>query len=145
MLDSSRWQALLAGIWAGVLWSIGGLVAPSLFAVLERAQAGAVAGRMFTTEAWFSLLLGLMLLVLQLFGMRQTVGGHARMNLGLLMLALLMTLVGHFLLHPFIQAAKAGQFTALSFAQMHALSTGMFAIKALAVLALAWRLTGQRS
>lgn len=147
MRDLSRWQAMIAGLWAGVLLSIGGLAAPALFAVLERAQAGAVAGRIFTMEASLSMVLGVALLLMHWLNKQQLpfASRQARSHVGLIMWALLMTLLGHFLLHPFIQAAKAGQATWLSFAQMHALASGMFAIKALAVMVLAWRLTGPRS
>lgn len=148
MRNLSRWQALFTGLWAGLLLSIGGLAAPALFAVLERAQAGAVAGRLFTVEASISMVLGVALLLMQWQSkhpyLYRSASRQARINLGLIMLALLMTLFGHFLLHPFIQAAKAGQPTWMSFAQMHALSSGMFAFKALAVMALAWRCTGPR-
>jgi len=142
----SRWQALMDALWAGMLLSIGGLAAPALFAVLERSQAGLAAGRMFTMEASLSMVLGLALLLMQWQSkhpyLYRSASRQARINVGLIILALLMTLLGHFLLHPFIQAAKAGQPTWLSFAQMHALASSMFAIKALAVMALAWRFTG---
>ncbi len=144
----SRWQALIAGLWAGMLLSIGGLAAPALFAVLERSQAGMAAGRMFSAEASLSMVLGAVLLFMQ-WQIKHpyqypSASRQARIHVSLIMCALLMTLLGYFLLHPFIQAAKAGQPTWLSFAQMHALASGMFAIKALAVTALAWRLTGPR-
>ena len=49
--DGLYWLAVAA--WAGSLWTIGFLVAPTLFAVLDdRAVAGRVAGVLFERGAW---------------------------------------------------------------------------------------------
>ncbi|HKJ20438.1 MAG TPA: DUF4149 domain-containing protein, partial [Woeseiaceae bacterium] len=52
-------------IWIGSLWTIGVVVAPMLFAVLpDSSLAGLVAGRLFTIEAYISLISAPLLLLL---------------------------------------------------------------------------------
>ena len=43
---------ILLTFWAGGLWTICGIAAPSAFAVLERGAAGALVGRLFAIVAW---------------------------------------------------------------------------------------------
>ena len=51
-----RFFQLLATVWCGSLWTIGYIVAPTLFAMLEDRQlAGSIAGRLFHAEAWIGL------------------------------------------------------------------------------------------
>ena len=46
---------LLASLWAGSVWAVSYLAAPSAFAVLDSTQAGSVVGIMLTRLAWLSL------------------------------------------------------------------------------------------
>lgn len=46
---------LLSTIWVGALWSVGYLVAPVLFAELDRALAGRIAGSLFSAVSWLGL------------------------------------------------------------------------------------------
>lgn len=58
-------RVLLVTLWAGSLWTVGYLVAPTLFAALpDRALAGTIAGILFRAQAWLSLACGLLLLLL---------------------------------------------------------------------------------
>ncbi|RFA30563.1 hypothetical protein CAI21_05840 [Alkalilimnicola ehrlichii] len=68
MLDKSTavGERILLTLWVGALWCVGYVVAPVLFANLETAQAGALAGEMFTAVAYLSLFCGAVLLLLQL-------------------------------------------------------------------------------
>ena len=50
------------------------------------------------------------------------------------------TVAGYYALQPMMAQARAGQ-GAWSFGALHAASLGLFALKALLVLVLAWRLT----
>ena len=144
---TSRLQIFLASAWAGILVAVGAIAAPSLFAVLDRAQAGMGAGRIFAVEAYVSLALAMALFFMErqrtrsaTFQTRQSVMSA---ELLLVMGALFATVLGHFALSPMIVAAKAGE-GRLSFGALHAMSSGLFAFKGLLVLALAWRLTGRR-
>jgi hypothetical protein len=62
MLANAR--LLLAALWAGSVWAVSYLAAPSAFAVLDSTQAGSVVGVMLTRLAWLSLLCAPLLAVL---------------------------------------------------------------------------------
>lgn len=141
-----RLQSLLSGLWAGLLLAVGGVAAPSLFAVLERQAAGTGAGQIFQMEARISLAVAIVLFMLERRRVRDLIEegqSTSAMSATLLMAlgALFLTVFGGFVLHPLIQAAKAGQVTALSFGALHGISAGLYWAKALLVLVLAWRLS----
>ncbi len=97
-------RALLVTLWAGSLWTVGYLAAPTLFATLaDRTLAGSIAGSLFRVEAWVSVVCGLSLLLL-LFADR----GFAKRR-GCIILVVLMLVclsVGYFGLQPFMAALK---------------------------------------
>jgi hypothetical protein len=143
-----RFQSMLSGLWAGVLLAIGGIAAPALFSVLERQQAGAGAGQIFHIESRLSLAFAILLFVLERRRVRDEVEQGASQsamsaNLLLVLGALFLTVLGGFALQPMIQAAKAGEPTALSFAALHGISASLYWLKALLVLVLAWRMTAR--
>jgi len=145
-----RLQVMLAGLWAGLLLAVGGVAAPSLFAVLERTAAGTGAGQIFAIEARISLGFAVLMFALERRRLRDAIessGQGSALSAALLLVlgALFLTVFGHFALHPMIQAAKAGEPTALSFGALHGISATLFWLKAVLVLVLAWRLTGLRS
>jgi len=148
MSKISRAQSLLAGLWAGALVAIGGVAAPALFSVLERQQAGTGAGQIFHIESRLSLAFAILLFVLERRRVRDEVEQGASQsamsaNLLLVLGALFLTVLGGFALQPMIQAAKAGEPTALSFAALHGISAALYWLKALLVLTLAWRTTAR--
>ncbi|MGH8187222.1 MAG: DUF4149 domain-containing protein, partial [Steroidobacteraceae bacterium] len=56
---------VLAGLWAGSLLTICGIVAPTLFATLDdRRLAGEVAGRFFEIATWLGIAFALPLLAI---------------------------------------------------------------------------------
>ncbi len=140
-----RLAALLAGMWAGILVCIGALAAPAAFALLARPDAGRFVGRLFEQEAYLSLALAVVLLIVER-GRRSGQPGEPGQpslfsaNLMLLLGTLFCTVAGHFALLPMMDAARAGQ-GSLSFGALHGISAGFFVLKGLLVLALAWRLT----
>jgi hypothetical protein len=141
-----RFHAWLAAIWAGVLLAVGGLAAPSLFAALDRVVAGQAAGAIFAVEAKASLAFAIVLFLIERRRVRDLAveqGSSSVMtgNLLLTLGALFLTVFGQFALHPMIEAAKAGQATALSFGALHGISAALYWLKTLMVAALAWRLT----
>lgn len=74
-----RWRLLLPGLWAGWLLCVAALATPAAFALLPQADAGRVAGRMLAQEAYTSLALGVLLLVLERVAARRAVAeGRAR-------------------------------------------------------------------
>ena len=61
----ARFRLLVATLWAGSLWAIGYLAAPTLFATLaDRALAGTIAASLFNNLAWLSIGCALVMLVL---------------------------------------------------------------------------------
>ena len=138
-----RFAALIAGLWAGILLCIGAIAAPSAFATLASPDAGRVVARMFMQEAYLSLAVATVLFVIERQRSRLAAtagtGSVFSVNLMLLLGTLFCTVAGYFALLPMMAAARAGQGT-VSFMALHAVSSALFALKGLLVLALAWRL-----
>jgi hypothetical protein len=142
MTRAERVRRLLPGLWAGALLCVALLAAPAAFAALRVQDAGAVVARLFTQEAYLSLALGVACLLLE----RQaaaTQEGSSRLSnaMVLALLALFCTVLGHFGLQPMMVAARAGE-GGWTFGQLHAASLGLYGVKTLVVLALAWRAAG---
>ena len=135
-------RRLLPGLWAGVLLCIAAIAAPAVFAQLERADAGRVVGRIFVQEAWLSLALGALRLVIERARAQRAAeagtGSILSTEMLLVLGAVFCTVAGYFALQPMMPAARAGQ-GPLSFGQLHALSGAFYAVKVLLLLALAWR------
>lgn len=102
-----RCRLLVATLWVGSLWTIGGLVAPVLFATLpDRVLAGTIAGNLFRIEAWLTVACGVLLTLL--FSYR-THDDSAPLRKTLLRFALLMlacTVAGYFCLQPFMASLR---------------------------------------
>jgi Domain of unknown function (DUF4149) len=140
----TRVAALLAGVWAGLLVCIGLIGAPAGFAVLPVEEAGRVAGRMFAQEAYLSLALAVVLFGIERTRARRAAqtgeGSVLNPNMLLVLGALFCTVTGFFAMQPMMAQARAGQ-GGWSFGALHAVSASFFALKALLVLVLAWRLS----
>ena len=142
-MSGRRGAALLAGLWAGVLWGIGLIGAPAGFAVAASETAGRVAGRMFMQEAYLGLALAVVLFLL----LRRQARSDAQAGTGsvfsadmlLVLGALFCTAAGYFALQPMMAAARAGQ-GAFSFGALHGASAGFYGLKAVLLTVLAWRL-----
>ena len=143
---TTRWAALLAGLWGGMIFGIGAVGAPSSFAVASSAIAGQVAGRMFANEARLSLALCVISLILvrrqAQSDSQEGRGSVFSTNLLLVLGALFCTMFGYYAILPMMAAAKAGQ-GVLSFGALHGISAGSFVLKGLLVLTLAWRLSAR--
>lgn len=137
-----RLHRLLPAMWLGVLLTIALIAAPSLFALLERAAAGKVAGRLFAIEAQSSLALciALGLIERRRASLRAVAGRGSRISAELLLVlgALFCTVFGQFALQPMMEAARVGE-GRWSFGALHAVSTGFYGLKTVFVAALAWR------
>jgi len=136
-----RIAACLAGLWAGVLLGVGLIGAPAGFAVAPSEIAGRSAGRMFAIEADASMAVAvLLLLALRNIKKELPSGSSIDGNVLLVLGSLFCTIAGYFVLQPMMAAARAGE-GALSFGALHGLAAAFFAVKALCVVWLAWRLT----
>jgi len=140
---------VLAAAWAGALAAIAFLAAPNAFATLATADAGRYVARLFTLEAWTSLVLALLLLFAEQRRARAAAAqgadsgaqaaGSVMSGATLLLLgALFCTVAGHFGIEPMMAAARAGQ-GPWSFAALHVASTVLYAVKGVLVIVLAWR------
>lgn len=141
MNAAERTRRVLPGLWAGVLWCIALVATPAPFAVLATADAGRVVGRIFAQEAYLSLVVAVVLLVLE--RRAASLAGGSRLSAPMLMAlgAIFCTVAGYFGLQPLMAAAKAGQGT-WTFGQLHGASLALFGIKIILATALAWRAAG---
>jgi len=141
-----RVATLLAGLWAGLLIGLGAIGAPAGFAVTTVEIAGRTAGRMFAIEAYVSMAVAMLLLLLTRQSARsepdQPPVPALNTNLLLVLGTLFCTIAGYFVIQPIMAAARAGE-GSLSFGALHGLSAGFFALKGLLMLTLAWRLTAR--
>ncbi len=101
--ESLYWLAVTA--WAGSLWTVGLLVAPTLFSVLDdRALAGRIAGVLFDSMAWIGIGCATWLLVYRIarFG-----GGAFRQGFTwVVLLMLVLVLVGRFGVQPILAGLR---------------------------------------
>jgi hypothetical protein len=145
------WQArirgLIAALWAGSLWTVGYLVAPTLFATLsDRVLAGTVAASMFRSQAWLSIACAALLIALLT---TSVVEARARRTLLALALAILLgTLVVHFGLQPMMAALReaAGSGGVMESAQkarfgmLHGISSIIFMVQSVLAGVLVWKM-----
>ena len=125
---------LLLALWAGLLVSIGALVAPTLFAILaNRVVAGGLASELFRRTTFVSIAVALVLCALD----RGRGTGAARWRrLAPLVPAALLAL-GEFAVKPVLEAARVASGPAgRAFIAWHAVSGTLFAVATLLVVAL---------
>jgi hypothetical protein len=105
-------------IWTGGTWIIGYLVAPALFAVLPTASlAGQIAGHLFNRMAFVSM--GCLLLLICTRSLPPHTLGKDRI---LLVLALVLVLLGQFVIRPWMAQTRMPGYTGLSFMQWHVIA-----------------------
>lgn len=130
---------VLLTLWVGGMWTVGFIVAPTLFAMLadNRMLAGSLAGRLFTTLSYIGLVCGTLLLLAVLVE-----GGKdwlRQWRVWLLVLMLVIICIGEFVLQPMMaQLREAGLQgdNATAFARLHGVSSTLFLINSIAGLVL---------
>lgn len=138
-------RVLLATFWAGSLWTVGYVAAPTFFATLpDRMLAGTVAGNLFRVEAWVSIACGLLLLALY-----ATARGlaHRRTLLWLVAAMLACTLIGYFGIQPYMAALKAAAgpegvmegATRARFGMLHGVASVIYLVQSLLAVGLVLR------
>lgn len=146
---AQRLFRLLTMAWVGSLLTVGYLVAPILFASLDRMSAGSVAASLFRGEATIGVVCGVLLLALANMFVKR--GDHDYRVLRRLVTAMLLCVfVGYFALQPFmnelrVAAQNAGMDVGHSpyasrFALLHGASSALYLIESLLGLVLIWRL-----
>ncbi|WP_211473601.1 DUF4149 domain-containing protein [Collimonas humicola] len=149
-----RCRLLVATLWVGSLWTIGGLVAPVLFATLaDRALAGTIAGNLFRIEAWLTVACGVLLILLFSYRTHDDSAPLRKTLLRFTLLMLACTVVGYFCLQPFMAslreaAALAGGVMSDSartqFGILHGVSSGIYLIQGLLGVGLILKLRSLR-
>ena len=143
-MTAHRLRVLLPALWAGLLLTVALIATPAPFATLATHDAGRVVARILAQEAYASLAFAVVLYVLERrHGRSDAAQGRGSVLSGNLLLvfgALFCTVAGYFAIQPMMEAARAGQ-PGPSFMTLHAASTGLYALKAILVAVLAWRVT----
>jgi hypothetical protein len=141
----ARIRLLIATLWAGSLWTVGYLVAPTLFATLDdKMLAGTIAGRLFRVEAWLSVLCAVALVLLVRFLMNDEARRAGRQLTWLAIAMLGCTLIGYFGLQPFMAALResAGlggvmnSEAKMQFGLLHGVSSGFYLAQSLLAVVL---------
>lgn len=130
-------EMLLLCAWAGGAWFAGFVAAPQLFDLMPPAQAGTVAGRFFSAVFWLSL----PALVFSLWRIRREPFSRARrVDTGLVMLALAISLLNEWALHPWINALREDDvLRATWFGVAHGASTVLYLVNGLLAAAIVLR------
>ncbi len=144
MLRASR--ILIATLWVGALWTIGFIVAPTLFSTLgDRELAGSIAGSLFRVMAWLSIGCGVFLLLTQRMRAR-TFADDSRPLHWLVIAMMACTVLGYFCLQPFMAELRealhglqdAAQIAEVrkQFGLLHGASTVVYVVQSLLGVAL---------
>jgi MFS family permease len=123
-------RLLVVTLWAGSLWTIGYMVAPTLFGTLQdRVLAGVIAGSMFTTGAWVSMACAVA--TLALLALSKDVTDQRRKTLYLIVGAMLVCLLlSHFGLRPVMAELKEAGDKA-KFGMLHGVSMALYLVQAI--------------
>ncbi|WP_176460836.1 DUF4149 domain-containing protein [Janthinobacterium sp. PC23-8] len=143
----ARLRILVATLWAGSLWTIGFVVAPTLFATLsDRVLAGNIAGSLFRVEAWLSIACALVLLALLQWAPGTLDLRRRRLLAALVLSMLVCALVSHFGITPLMSEIKAQAPSGIMddamrsrFGMLHGMSSLVFAVQSLLAGLLIWK------
>ncbi|MFL6658793.1 MAG: DUF4149 domain-containing protein [Massilia sp.] len=126
---AAKARLLLVVLWAGSLWTMGYVAAPTLFATLhDTALAGTIAGSLLRSEAWLSLVVGV--LVMGMLAVAKDVTAQRRKLLLLVAGAMLVgVLVNYLGLWPVMAEARlAGDRS--KFGMLHGISMVIYLVQA---------------
>ncbi|MBY0556835.1 MAG: DUF4149 domain-containing protein [Burkholderiaceae bacterium] len=148
----ARTRLLIATLWAGSIWTVGYLAAPTLFATLsDRVLAGNIAASLFAHQAWLSIGCALAMLALLWVGRGAETGGifagsaansaarTRRILLAIVAIMLSCTLIMHFGLQPMMAALRAAAGPAgvmeraahNEFGVLHGISSSLYLVQSL--------------
>jgi len=129
-----RCLQLILAAWAGSLWTICGIVAPSLFAVLpERQVAGELAGYFFRVATWLGLALGSTALALSILSRHRD-----KASFGLMAAAAIAPVCSELIIRPLMSAARTSGDMA-RFGMLHGISALLFGVACVCAAVLVWR------
>ena len=140
---------LLVLIWVGSALTVGFVVAPTLFTMLEPTMAGDVAARLFRIEAFVGVACGILSLALGNMLVRRGAADYRRLR-WVVVGMLLCVLIGYFALQPFMDALReaaratgvdlAHSAYAARFGLLHGVATLFYVAETLLGLTLVWML-----
>jgi hypothetical protein len=131
-------ERILLTVWVGGMWTVGYIVAPTLFAMLDdRVLAGSIAGRLFTVMSYIGLSCGGLLLISSAMAYGKSLFQQWR---GPVLVGMLLIIcIGQFVLQPQMAALRDAGLTganAHAFARLHGISQVLFLLASLGGLAL---------
>jgi Domain of unknown function (DUF4149) len=129
----TRLAILVTALWIGGLATICGLVAPTLFSVFDRHQAGIAAGAMFRAIAWVGVVAAPLVLALR-------IRNAIRPEVVLLSVAGIAPIAAELVLQPMMNAAQLAGNTS-RFLTLHAAAGLLFVGAAVCGAILLWLLT----
>lgn len=129
-------EKILLTIWVGGMWTIGYIVAPVLFQMLDKPVAGNVAGQLFTIISYIGLFSSVALIINIIMNQ-----GFNTKHWQLLMLAgmFIVIVIGQFVLQPMMVDLKAAGISVENkseFGRLHGMASVLFLINSLAGLTL---------
>jgi len=137
-------RLLVAALWAGSLWAVGYLVAPTLFATLgDRVLAGSIAGSMFHAMAMLSLGCGVAMGLLLWTGTRDWQPKRRRTVLLIIVAMVMCTVASHFGLQPMMAELRAtglaDEAVKSRFGMLHGISSCIYLVQSLLAGWLVWK------
>jgi hypothetical protein len=127
-------SALLVTVWAGSLWTVCLIAAPSAFAVLpERRLAGLVVGRLFHIETWLGVIVAALLVAV--LAARKHL---SKATISIIALTAATPLISQLVVVPLMDQARAANDMA-QFGRLHGVSAVLFFTACVSALALVWK------
>ena len=129
-------EKILLTIWVGAMWSVGYIVTPVLFQMLDKNVAGNVAAQLFTVISYIGLFatIALIINILVRFGFNRR-----HWQLWTLIGMLVIVITGQFVFQPMMAELKAAGLSgenARHFGRLHGIASTLFLLNSLARLAL---------
>lgn len=130
---------ILVTLWAGALWTVGFLVAPTLFQwIPERALAGSIAGNLFASVHWIAVVAGAYVLSFALVRHGRAAARHGVVWLVVAMLVIVA--VGALGIQPHIAELRNSMLADASlrerFAMWHGISSALYALSSVLAVVL---------
>jgi hypothetical protein len=130
-------STVLLTLWAGSLWAVCFIAAPTVFATLpEKHLAGQVVGRLFHIETWLGVIAAALLIGLLTARKMLT---SSRTALLLILLTAASPLISELVVGPMMDQARAANDMA-SFGRLHGVSAALFLTACVGAFALVWKL-----
>ena len=133
-------SALLVTIWAGSLWTVCLIAAPTAFAVLpERRLAGLVVGRLFHIETWLGVgIAALLIAVLAASKALRAARITPKSTFVIILVTAALPLISQLVVVPLMDQARAANQMA-QFGRLHGVSAVLFFAACISALWLVWK------